>query len=221
LAIVLFALTIYRVFQGPVWYDPVETGYTFSLDVGIITFKGSPRGNYVEEWLKRTNLPLPFVDVADPTHDNKNTLECSPLCGCDKAITSKMRYTQRLKTLFLNYTSKSEWFLLLEDDAHPTMYFESRLMSLLPTLSKYDYVSLDVRTLAGIGWHFSFKMCCSVGMLIKVSSIDEIGSQIGIKLEYGCSEEWDFIIGSMCSSKQINCLAIPLLHENNFKSTLS
>lgn len=218
---ILFTLILYRIFHGQLWYS--ETNKIPLLDIRVLTFENSPRGNFVQEWLKKTNLPVAIIDLnnTNPLLNYSQELECTPPCNCNEMKAIKIAYTYRLKLLLLNYNSDSEWLLLLEDDATPFTDFESGLNKLLPTIKDYDYISLDVRTLAGIGWYLSNTMCCTVGVLIRISSMKNMASELKVTSKTNCFVEWDFLLGSMCSKGLINCLAVPLLCENNIKSTIS
>jgi hypothetical protein len=213
-AAVIYVACIYRIFAGPLWFDLV-VGNESSFDVQISSFKDSPRGDYVERWLNKTNLPYAVTDMAEAN----NTIECSNDCPCHDVHSKGGMYTSRIKLLLSTYASTSHWLLLLEDDAMYLGDFEAKLRTLLPTLYKYDYVSLDVRSFAGFGLAFG-KMCCAVGALIKVSSMKNIASMLRVVPEQNCYVRWDSLIGHICGMKEFQCLAVPYLGENNMKSTM-
>jgi hypothetical protein len=214
-------ILLYRIFHNALWFDSTSDEKPI-MEIRVMTFKDSPRGSSVETWLRNTGFPFPVIDMnnTEPHKDYTEELKCSRACDCQDMTSLGAAYAYRIKRLFSMYKSNADWLLLLEDDAHPFSFFENKIRILLPTLNNYDYVSLDVRSFAGIGQFWFHSMCCTTGVLVKISSLNHIAEQIAVTPENGCLTRWDVLIGKACSTKRLNCLALPYLGENQSKSTL-
>ena len=221
--VLLCIALMFRIFRGPFVYDSALDKVP-TLDVRIISFEGSPRMNFVQKWISKTSLPEPFLDLSDlPTKDYSSELGFTK--GCSNTTDADLR-TEKLsyliKRLFETYDSKSEWLLLLEDDAKPIWLdsFDDDIKYLLPRIERYDYVSLDVRAMAGFNMHLSNTMCCTAAVLFQVKSLKALAREIRLKESLACNRNYDLMIGEGCASGRISCLVVPLVMENGFRSTL-
>ena len=194
----------------------------------LITEPGSPRNGFVVGWFPMElrvddqNIPPPGSYHSElgylPSYCDKTILE-TPI-----TTSYAVRYKRLVQRKMMSGDGGDDgWLLVLENDAYP-FRLETFASSIerIATLSKYDVIWLDYRDVVSDYIHL-VSYFGTVGMLLNKKSFEKINASIQFTEAY-CNAfpvvGIDLFLNLGCRTKKLSCVAIPLLHERPFPSSL-